>query len=51
ADGALIVSVTCQVITLEEVYTLAMSESNERQDSKNTADRESTARQPLTQGR
>ncbi len=51
AAGALIISVTCQITTLEEVYTLAMNESNERQDSMNTAGRESTTRRPLMRGR
>lgn len=51
AAGALIVSVTCQITTLEEVYTLAMNESNERQGSRNTVSRESTSQEPLMRGR
>ena len=49
--SALIISVTCQITTLEEVYTLAMNEHTERQDSRNMIGPESPAQQPLTRRR
>ncbi len=51
AAGALIISVTCQITTLEEVYTLAMNESDERQGSGSMAGRTPTTRHPLLRGR
>lgn len=48
--GALIVSVTCETTSLEEVYTLAMNKSDGKEDSSDRIEHESAIRQPGMRG-